>query len=130
MRYVCLRNPPKTRYRYRYRAIRAIARLFQFAAAGCDAYYTRQLNLDGPEVLVKIANEAGLDGEALREQSQQQRIKDHLRANTDEAISRGAFGSPAIFVPFGDAERLYFGNDQLPLVEWAISQAAFMRRKS
>ena len=103
--------------------------LFQFAAAGFDAYYTRQLNLDDPEVLVIIANEAGLDGEALREQSQQQPIKDHLRKNTDEAISRGAFGSPAIFVPFGTGERLYFGNDQLPLVEWAIGQAAFMRRE-
>jgi len=97
--------------------------LFQFAAAGFDAYYTRQLNLDDPEVLVKIANETGLEGETLRDQSQQQAIKDHLRANTDEAISRGAFGSPAIFVPFAGGERLYFGNDQLPLVEWAIAQA-------
>ena len=98
--------------------------LFQFASAGFEAYYTRQLNLDDPEVLVTIANETGLDGEALRNQSQQQPIKDHLRANTDEAISRGAFGSPAIFVPFGAGERLYFGNDQLPLVEWAIRQAS------
>jgi 2-hydroxychromene-2-carboxylate isomerase len=54
--------------------------------------------------------------------SQQQAIKDHLRANTDEAIARGAFGSPSIYVPFGDGERLYFGNDQLPLVEWAVLQ--------
>jgi len=49
-----------------------------------------------------------------------QSCKDHLRANTDEAIARGAFGSPSIFVPFGEGERLYFGNDQLPLVKWAI----------
>lgn len=94
--------------------------LFRFAAAGFDAYYTEQQNLDDPEVLVDIANGAGLDGENLRQQSQEQRIKDKLRANTDEAIARGAFGSPSIFVPFGDGERLYFGNDQLPLVEWAI----------
>jgi 2-hydroxychromene-2-carboxylate isomerase len=73
-------------------------------------------------VLVKIANAVGLDGEQLRVMSQQQATKDHLRGNTDEAIARGAFGSPSIYVPFGDGERLYFGNDQLPLVEWAILQ--------
>ena len=85
---------------------------------------TLQLNLDDPEVLVVIANQSGLYGEKLRSKSEQQTIKDQLRANTDEAISRGSFGSPSIFVPFGSGERLYFGNDQLPLVEWALKQEA------
>ena len=97
-------------------------KLMRFATAGFEAYYTRQLNLDDPDVLVKIANDAGLDGEELRRLSQEQNIKDRLRTNTEEAIARGAFGSPSIFVPFGSKERLYFGNDQLPLVEWAIQQ--------
>ena len=73
-------------------------------------------------MLVKIANGIGLNGEALKQMSQDQGIKDHLRANTDEAIARGAFGSPSIFVPFNGGERLYFGNDQLPLVRWAIDK--------
>lgn len=96
--------------------------LHRFATAAFDAHYSHQENLDDPDVLVEIANAIGLDGENLRKQSQDQRIKDQLRANTDEAIARGAFGSPAIFVPFGSSERLYFGNDQLPLVRWALSQ--------
>lgn len=96
--------------------------LERFATAGFEAYYTHQENLDDPAVLVAIANGFGLNGEELRQQSQDQAIKDHLRANTDEAIARGAFGSPTIFVPFGNGERLYFGNDQLPLVEWALTQ--------
>ena len=54
--------------------------------------------------------------------TQEQAIKDRLRANTEEAIARGAFGSPSIFVPFGEGEKMYFGNDQLPLVNWAIKQ--------
>jgi 2-hydroxychromene-2-carboxylate isomerase len=45
--------------------------------------------------------------------AQSQPVKDRLRDNTDEAIARGAFGSPTIFV---DREHLYFGNDQMPLV--------------
>lgn len=96
--------------------------LHRFATAGFDAYYREQRNLDDPDVLVAIADETGLDGEVLRAKSQEQATKDHLRRNTDQAISRGAFGSPSIFVPFGDGERLYFGNDQLPLVQWALGQ--------
>ena len=97
-------------------------RLFDFMTAGFDAYFTEQKNLDDPGVLTILASEMGLDGEALREKSQQQDIKNQLRTNTDEAIARGGFGSPCIFVPFADGERLYFGNDQLPLVEWALGQ--------
>jgi 2-hydroxychromene-2-carboxylate isomerase len=100
------------------------ADLFRFMNAAFKAYFTEQRNLDDPKVLVAIANELEfelkLDGDALLSLSQNINIKDQLRHNTDEAISRGAFGSPSIFVPFGDGERLYFGNDQLPLVEWAL----------
>lgn len=94
--------------------------LLKFAHAGFDAYFTKKRNLDDPETLIGLANETGLDGADMWERSQQQSCKDHLRANTDNAIARGAYGSPSIFVPFGAGERLYFGNDQLPLVAWAI----------
>jgi len=96
------------------------ANLLRFMEASFEAYYTDQRNLDDPEVLVDIANEVTLDGEALRLRSHNPNCKTHLRDNTDEAIARGAFGSPSIFVPFGTGERLYFGNDQLPLVKWAL----------
>ncbi len=102
------------------------AALHKFATAAFDACYGDQRNLDDPEVLIAIANEVGLDGQALAAQTQDQVIKDRLRANTEEAIARGSYGSPSIFVPFGDGakkgERMYFGNDQLPLVNWAIKQ--------
>ena len=39
--------------------------------------------------------------------------KDKLRANTDELIARGGFGSPTMFV---DGDDMYFGNDRLVLV--------------
>lgn len=98
------------------------AALHKFATAAFNAYYGDQRNLDDPEVLVGIANAVGLDGKALAARTQEQPIKDRLRHNTEEAIARGAYGSPSIFVPFGDGERMYFGNDQLPLVNWAIKQ--------
>ncbi len=96
--------------------------LHKFATAAFNAYYADQRNLDDPAVLIAIANELGMDGEALAARTQEQEVKDRLRANTEEAIARGAYGSPSIFVPFGEGERMYFGNDQLPLVNWAIKQ--------
>ena len=96
--------------------------LLRFARAGFDAYFTDKANLDDPERLIALANDVGLDGAAMWTQSQDQSCKDHLRANTDEAIARGAYGSPSILVPFGEGERLYFGNDQLPLVGWAVEE--------
>jgi len=63
-----------------------------------------------------VANSTGLDGSAVVSQTAEQLIKDRLRANTDEAISRGAYGSPSMFVN----DQLYFGNDQVPLVAQAL----------
>ena len=97
--------------------------LHKFATAAFNAYYTDQRNLDDPAELMAIANECDIDGAALAAQTQQQEIKDRLRGNTEEAIARGAYGSPSIFVPYADGERMYFGNDQLPLVNRAIKLA-------
>ncbi|MEO9470491.1 2-hydroxychromene-2-carboxylate isomerase [Parasphingorhabdus sp.] len=103
------------------------AALYKFATAAFEAYYSDQRNLDDPAVLIAIANEIGMDGNALAAKTQEQSVKDRLRANTDEAIERGAYGSPSIFVPYGakdeGGERMYFGNDQLPLVNRAIKLA-------
>ena len=87
--------------------------LERFSRAAFEAYFRDQANLDDPAELVKVADACGLDGKALADLTQSQPIKDRLRDNTNEAIARGAFGSPTIFV---DREYMYFGNDQLPLV--------------
>lgn len=94
--------------------------LARFAEAGFAAYFGEQQNLDDPAVLQEIATSIGMEGAALIAQSQSDPIKQRLRANTDEVIERGGFGSPSIFV---DQSDMYFGNDQLPLVEKAIQAA-------
>ena len=93
------------------------AALIKFAQAAFNAYFTEQRNLDDPAVLVAIADEVGLNGSALAEQSVTGEVKAELRANTQAVIDRGGFGSPSIFVNDCD---MYFGNDQLPLVKRAI----------
>jgi 2-hydroxychromene-2-carboxylate isomerase len=93
--------------------------LTRFAEAAFDAYFTDQRNIDDPAVLVAIADSAGLDGERLAEHAQTAGIKARLRDNTQEAIDRGAFGSPTFFVA---GKFMYFGNDQLPLAQQRIEQ--------
>ena len=42
-----------------------------------------------------------------------QEVKDRLRANTEEAVQRGAFGAPTMWV----GDEMFFGNDRLPFLE-------------
>ncbi len=93
--------------------------LERFAYTAFEAYFTEGRNLDDPAELVAVANECGFDGSAVGEQAASQSIKDRLRTNTEEAIERGAFGSPTLFV---GGEHMYFGNDQLPLVRQKVAE--------
>lgn len=95
------------------------AALRAFATAAFESYFGRQENLDDPDVLVAVATSAGLDGAAIRAASVTDANKLRLRGNTDELVARGGYGSPTIFV---DGTDMYFGNDQLPLVEAALTR--------
>lgn len=93
--------------------------LQRFARAAFASYFDRQENLDDPDVLELIADAEGLDGAMLRAASVGDAAKARLRANTEEVVARGGYGSPTIFV---DGDDMYFGNDQLPLVEAALNK--------
>ena len=93
--------------------------LTDFTRAAFESYFGRQENLDDPDVLVAVANSVGLDGEAMRITAATDEVKALLRANTEEVIARGGYGSPTIFV---DGKWMYFGNDQLPLVEFRLKE--------
>ena len=87
-----------------------------FSAAAFDEYFAEGNNIDDPAVLARVADRCDLDGNSLIEQASQQSIKNQLRANTEEAIALGAYGSPSMFI----ADKLYFGNDQLPLIRGVL----------
>jgi 2-hydroxychromene-2-carboxylate isomerase len=89
-----------------------------FSEAAFEAYFGDARNIDDPAVLEDIGNACGLDGAALRAATGSDAVKARLRTNTDEAIARGAYGSPTIFV---DGAFMYFGNDQMPLVMQRIA---------
>ena len=96
------------------------AALRAFANAAFESYFGSQENLDDPAVLAAVADSIGLNSAALLAAAQTDAVKARLRANTEEVIARGGYGSPTILV---DGTDMYFGNDQLPLIEAALKRA-------
>jgi len=92
-------------------------RLHEYIRAVFEAYWGRCEDISDAAVLADVAAGAGLDRDGFLSGLQQQEVKDRLRANTDELIERGGFGSPTLFV---NRQDMYFGNDRLPLVEAAL----------
>jgi 2-hydroxychromene-2-carboxylate isomerase len=91
-------------------------KLVPFASAVFEAYWSREEDISQDAVLSKICETLDIDAQALLAGIAQADIKAQLKANTEEAIQRGAFGTPTLF--FG--EDMYFGNDRLPLLKAAI----------
>lgn len=93
--------------------------LLEYSKAVFEAYWGRCEDVSDDAVLAAIAADLGMDSEGFLDAIGQQPVKDRLRANTEEVIARGGFGSPTIFI---DGEDMYFGNDRLPLVEAALKR--------
>ena len=85
----------------------------RYADAVFDAMWQEQLDLGQVDVVVKTLQNAGLDAMALLELTQSDAIKQTLIANTNQAIDRGVFGAPTMFV----GDEMYFGQDRLDFIE-------------
>jgi 2-hydroxychromene-2-carboxylate isomerase len=90
-----------------------------FARAVFEAYWGDDKDISKDEVLAEICKRVGIDPQRFFAGIAVQAIKDQLKANTDEVIARGGFGSPTIFV---DKTDMYFGNDRLPLIREALAR--------
>jgi len=82
------------------------------------AVWEEARNMNDPEEVAKVLQAIDIDPGQFTEAIADQNIKDRLRADTEEAVSRGAFGAPTIFVG-GD---MFWGQDRLDFVEEALSE--------
>ena len=92
-------------------------KLVPFAAEVFEAYWTRQEDISQDAVLAALCERVGVEPGRFFAGIATPEIKAALKANTDEVIARGGFGSPTIFVGGDD---MYFGNDRLGLVRDAV----------
>jgi len=99
--------------------LEAQGKLVPFAQAAFEAYWGEDRDISNDAVLSEVCARAGVDAAAFFAGIAQQTIKDALKANTDELIRRGGFGSPTMFVNGAD---MYFGNDRLPLLRAALQR--------
>ena len=84
-----------------------------FALALYRAYWVEDRDVADVDEVRRAAEAAGLPADEILAAAESQEVKDELRAITDEAVSRGAFGAPTICI----GDDTYWGNDRLPLIE-------------
>ncbi len=87
-----------------------------------ESYWGEDLDISQDNGLQKIASEVGLDVDEYFDKINRQSYKDRLRANTDDVIRRGGFGTPTIFV---NGDSMYFGNDRLLMVEEELKRSVW-----
>lgn len=82
-----------------------------------EAVWVEQKNMADPEVIAEVLKKAGFDAEPIFAATSQPEIKQGLIDATNEAVERGVFGAPTLFV----GEEMFFGQDRLQWVEKALS---------
>jgi 2-hydroxychromene-2-carboxylate isomerase len=82
------------------------------------AMWETPCNLGDMAVLAATLQKSGFDVAAFTALAGDPEVKAKLIANTDEAVARGVFGAPTMFV----GEQMFFGQDRLEFVREALLQ--------
>ncbi|MEM5515709.1 2-hydroxychromene-2-carboxylate isomerase [Henriciella sp. AS95] len=77
------------------------------------------LKTDDTDQVRDMCTDAGFDADQILALAESDETKAGLKANTDGAIERGAFGAPTFFV----GEDMFFGHDRLDYAKEALEQA-------
>lgn len=99
-------------------ALEAEGKLHEFSQRCFRRVWADGADVNDPGVLGELITSVGADAAAVLAKAQGQELKDALRANTDEAVRRGAFGAPTFFV----GDEMFVGNDRLEFVERAVAR--------
>lgn len=85
------------------------------------AYFVDDIDISNPAAAAAVAAQQGLDAAAARAAIDDPSIKDALKREVEQAIARGAFGSPFVFV---DGEP-FWGLDRFDQVERWLATGGF-----
>jgi 2-hydroxychromene-2-carboxylate isomerase len=90
-----------------------------YVEAVFEAMWREPRNLGDPTELGQVLTRAGVSADEFRALVERDDVKERLKATTEAAVARGAFGAPTFFV----GEEMFFGQDRLDWVEDALSEA-------
>jgi 2-hydroxychromene-2-carboxylate isomerase len=85
------------------------------------AFFVDDRNVGDATVALDIAQSLGIDAARLAAGVQEDAIKNALRVEVEQAIARGVFGAPTIFV---DGE-MFWGHDRFDQIERWITRGPF-----
>jgi 2-hydroxychromene-2-carboxylate isomerase len=84
------------------------------------AVWAEPLDLGDEAVRSRLLERAGFTPAAFAAAIESAAVKDELRRNTEDAVARGVFGAPTIFV----GGEMFWGNDRFDFVEEALRKQA------
>lgn len=86
---------------------------------GCvfKALWIDALNLNDAQLTARTLAEGGFDPAEIERLAQDAETKAALKATTQEAVERGVFGAPTLFV----GDQMFFGQDRMDFVREALS---------
>ena len=87
-----------------------------YVQAGFHHMWEEPKKMDDVDVFRAAFKASGLDADLLMARAQADEVKKRLLELTNDAVDRGAFGSPTFFV----GKEMFFGKDQLRDVEESI----------
>ncbi len=82
-----------------------------------QAMWVKPCNMGDPQVLAQVLGAAGFEAQAFMDLIADPQVKAQLISNTDEAVARGVFGAPTLFV----GDHMFFGQDRLDFVRHALA---------
>ena len=80
------------------------------------ALWVDGLHLGDPAVVANVLTEHGFDPEEVLTLANDESVKTALKDKTEQAVQRGVFGAPSLFV----GKQLFFGQDRLEFVREAL----------
>jgi 2-hydroxychromene-2-carboxylate isomerase len=91
----------------------------RFIEALNPAIWEQQLDVGDAEAVAAVLSAAGFDAAGLAAKAQDGAIKQALIDNTEQAVARGAFGIPTIFI----GTELFFGKERLGQIEEMLADS-------
>ena len=89
----------------------------RYLSAVFTAMWVEEKDMGKPEIVAEVLKRNGFEPAEVMHLIADPDVKDRLRQTTEEAIARGVFGAPSIFV----GDELFFGQDRLDFVERALA---------